>query len=375
MPLPKCPTCNSADVRTLAAAYVAGTTNFQSTSVYIGSKGNRGVVPGFGTTRTLQASLLRPPKKKDWTIVGWFVPFFVVVFFVSLFSDSEVGNDFIFATAVSVVLTSFCSIWHYEKARQHNESVYPEEMGRWERSFVCDRCTTVFEVSRQRHTQVMISESTPRSDEGELSLLHASSGQMLLTSSISPSDMELGDLLTSAKQGNVEAQFELGQRFEFGTNGMPQNQTEAAKCYRMAAEQGHAEAQACLGALLWYGEGIEHNLPEAVTWTRRAVDGGSKKAERNLGLMYEYGEGADQDYAEAARLYRPAAEREDPPAQSYLGSLYERGLGVPLNLTEAAVWYSRAEKHSALAKEGLARVLSKAEATQDPQDSNTQIES
>ncbi len=67
------------------------------------------------------------------------------------------------------------------------------------------------------------------------------------------------------------------------------NDTEAARLYRLAADQGYARAQ------------------------------------DNLGLFYEQGRGGlPKDYAQAARLYRLAADQGHPAASGNL-----RGLGRP----------------------------------------------
>lgn len=49
-------------------------------------------------------------------------------------------------------------------------------------------------------------------------------------------------------------QFHLGRRYTDG-DGVPKDTMEAAKWYRMAAEQGHTEAQFCLGRLYDKGGG------------------------------------------------------------------------------------------------------------------------
>ena len=52
----------------------------------------------------------------------------------------------------------------------------------------------------------------------------------------------------------------------------------AAKWYRKAAEQWHAEAQYLLGRMYRFGEGVEENDAEAEKWFRKAAAQGHKKA-------------------------------------------------------------------------------------------------
>ena len=51
------------------------------------------------------------------------------------------------------------------------------------------------------------------------------------------------------------AQFNLGLMYDKG-EGVPQDDAEAVRWYRLAAEQGHAEAQANLGWMYDAGRGV-----------------------------------------------------------------------------------------------------------------------
>ena len=124
--------------------------------------------------------------------------------------------------------------------------------------------------------------------------------------------------------------------------GVPQDYAEAARWYRQAAEQGHADAQLNLGIMYDNGQGVPQDDVEAVRWYRQAAEQGHAGAQFNLGTMYDYGEGVPQDYAEAARWYRQAAEQGDADAQLNLGIMYDNGQGVPQDDVEAVRWYRQA---------------------------------
>ena len=74
----------------------------------------------------------------------------------------------------------------------------------------------------------------------------------------------------ASKQGNAEAQFNLGIMYEIG-RGVTQDYAGAAKLYRDAAEQGHALAQFNLGVAYEYGRGMTQDYAEAVGWYRKAA--------------------------------------------------------------------------------------------------------
>ncbi len=57
-----------------------------------------------------------------------------------------------------------------------------------------------------------------------------------------------------------------------------QDNTEAAKWLRKAAERGHADAQFNLGVMYNNGEGVPEDDIEAVKWYRKAAEQGNALA-------------------------------------------------------------------------------------------------
>ena len=74
---------------------------------------------------------------------------------------------------------------------------------------------------------------------------------------------------------------------------------EAARLYRLAADQGLARAQKSLAVLYDFGRGVTQNYGEAVIWYRLAAEQGNAEAQFNLGTMYANGQGVAQDYVHA----------------------------------------------------------------------------
>lgn len=123
---------------------------------------------------------------------------------------------------------------------------------------------------------------------------------------------------------------------------MPRDDVEAARWYRQAGDQGHADAQYKLGTMCHRGEGVPQDDAEAVRWYRRAAKQGLVDAQVNLGFMYAMGLGVLQDYVEAMRWYRRAAEQGSAIAQNNIGFMYAEGQGVSQDYTEAVRWLRRA---------------------------------
>jgi TPR repeat protein len=142
----------------------------------------------------------------------------------------------------------------------------------------------------------------------------------------------------SAEQGYANAQYNLGFMYNKG-NGVPQDYETAAKWYRLAAEQGNANAQNNLGVMYdkgnhvplvlfrtshpdWTGTWQDYKI--AVKWFRLAAEQGNANAQNNLGGMHDKRRGVRQDYETAAKWYTLAADQGHAIAQSNLEILQKK---------------------------------------------------
>jgi peptidoglycan hydrolase CwlO-like protein len=75
--------------------------------------------------------------------------------------------------------------------------------------------------------------------------------------------------LPLAKNGEPEAQTNLGEILEKGLGGAPQPDL-AVEWYQLAAEKGYARAQVNLGSMYERGLGVPKNMPKAMEWYRKA---------------------------------------------------------------------------------------------------------
>ena len=154
------------------------------------------------------------------------------------------------------------------------------------------------------------------------------------------------ELLPLALAGDAAAQFNLGLMYDRG-HGVPQDDAEAAKWFRKAAEQVDALAKYSLGVMYREGQGVPQDYAKAMKWFRAAAAQGEAKAQFNIGSMFHKSEGVPQDYAEAARWWHKAAEQGDVKAQLSLGTLYVEGLGVPQGYILAHMWLNLAVANGA----------------------------
>ncbi len=128
---------------------------------------------------------------------------------------------------------------------------------------------------------------------------------------------------------------------------MARDDREAAKWYRLAADQGNVKAQTSLGFMYEKGEGVPQDYAKSLIWYRLAAQQGSKQAQYNLALMYDKGEGIGQDSNEAVFWYRRAAQQELAAAQHNLGLMYLNGQGVAQDYVVAYGWVGLATSSSA----------------------------
>ena len=126
-----------------------------------------------------------------------------------------------------------------------------------------------------------------------------------------------------AEQGDVDAQFNLGVMYATG-EGVPENDAEAVRWYRLAADQGYTNAQLSLGLMYANGEGVARDLAEAVKWYRLAAEQGDAMGQYALGFMYDYGEGLPDDYVLAYAWYNLAAAQGNKVARKNKDNLRTR---------------------------------------------------
>ena len=138
--------------------------------------------------------------------------------------------------------------------------------------------------------------------------------------------------------------------------------------WKPLAKQGDAFAQYNLGAMYYNGHGVPQDNIEAVKWYRLAANQGNTRAQSNLGVMYDKGEGVPQDDAEAVKWYRLAAKQGNAAAQYNLGVMYQSGTGLLQDNVMAHMWYNIA---SANGDEGAGELRDKRAAVMTPSDIST----
>lgn len=165
---------------------------------------------------------------------------------------------------------------------------------------------------------------------------------------------ELGDAISQAVLGDIYSDIKLG------TVDYPQ----AAKYYKMAADQGQRDGEFGLAVRYVTGQGVPKDDGEALRWFKAAADQGHADAQYDLATMYEVGQGTETDLPLAVYYHKLAAQQGVVKAQYRLGILLTKGQGIETDRVSAYKWFMLSQdsiKQSAAELNELRHALSPAE--------------
>ena len=141
-----------------------------------------------------------------------------------------------------------------------------------------------------------------------------------------------------ARQGDAEAQWQVGVTYaRLGdlARALPQ--------LTSAARAGQARAATLLGWLYEDGRGTERNIEEARRWYRLAAEQGEADAMAALGRLLLQ-ERSPEARAAARQLFRRAAGLQDPDGQYYLGWTLTEDAKGPRDDAEAYDWFLKSAR-------------------------------
>jgi TPR repeat protein len=156
---------------------------------------------------------------------------------------------------------------------------------------------------------------------------------------------ELPALEAKAQAGDPQSQTLLALAYHSGAL-LKNDEVEALRLLRLAAEKGYMPAEESLGIYYAAGIGMEKPDPQAaLKWYTAASQKGSVDATTNIGSMYASGDGVPKDMTTAIQWFRQAAEAGGGAAAYDLAMIYARGDGVPRDQQLAALWLTKAANH------------------------------
>lgn len=143
----------------------------------------------------------------------------------------------------------------------------------------------------------------------------------------------------AAEAGDADAQFDLAQAYKLG-RGVPQDMRQAEGWYRKAALQGHDQAQATLGLILFQGG----DRTSAMPWLKQAAEKGEPRAQYVYGTALFNGDAVTKDWPRAYAMMTRAAATGLPQAKTSLAQMdqfmpmaqREQGTAIAANLPPPA---------------------------------------
>jgi cell division septation protein DedD len=148
-----------------------------------------------------------------------------------------------------------------------------------------------------------------------------------------------------AERGNADAQFNMGQAYRLG-RGVSSDLRIAQSWYEKAAQQGHEEAQANLGVILYQNGRHAAAMP----WIVKAANYGDARAQYILGTVLFNGSPLPRDWPRAYALMTRAAGQGMPQAATSLNQMEkhipaldrQRGIALAQQMQNGAPAYSAA---------------------------------
>ncbi len=131
-------------------------------------------------------------------------------------------------------------------------------------------------------------------------------------------DKAIGYWRKGAELGDADCQTSMGMIYQAGDkipSGVAADPAEAAKWYRLAAEQDHTEAIQHLAMMTVGGMGIEKNHEEAARLFRKGAELGNGDCIWGLGHCYLKGRGVPVDSVMAYALYTASLDGVERPEQ------------------------------------------------------------
>lgn len=220
---------------------------------------------------------------------------------------------FAFITTLSVsIFASSCKESTPESSAQ-NSTLTPADSGATEKNKQVAAITQELEVAKQKASQ-----SNSAADYYAVAKIHA---QLVNEGASTPQDVLLW-CEKAANLGHTEAMATLGALFYQGGN-IPQDIEKAKEWLTKAAAAGNAESHFYLGLMHAKGQSFPPDMQQAWVHVRQAADGGMALAQVFLGNALIMGtDGLAQDQPAGLTLLEKAASSKDPYALETLGKLY-----------------------------------------------------
>lgn len=131
------------------------------------------------------------------------------------------------------------------------------------------------------------------------------------------------------------------------------NDAEAFRLNRVAAEYGMHDAVLAMGWFYLNGVGVEANEDEAIRWYRRSARQGEPRAMFSLGYIAYF----RKDYSEALKWFERALGKDHHRSGFWIGKIYWRGQGVDRDRKRARSYFAQAAERKVVEAQRAIRFL------------------
>lgn len=132
------------------------------------------------------------------------------------------------------------------------------------------------------------------------------------TATAKPSSIQ--SLLVAANQGDVQAQYNLGMRYQYG-NGVQKSHSKAHRWLDKSAQTGSAQAQYALSLFYQQFAQNQQGTKKALLWLKKAADQDLADAQYSLGMMFKNGTFVYPNAVEARKWLQMASKQGHVAAQ------------------------------------------------------------
>lgn len=131
------------------------------------------------------------------------------------------------------------------------------------------------------------------------------------------------------------------------------NDAEAFRLNRVAAEEGMHDAVLAMGWFYLNGVGVEANEGEAIRWYRRSARQGDPRAMFSLGYIAY----CRKDFAQALKWFERALSKNHHRSGFWIGKIHWRGQGVDRDRKRAQSYFARAAQRKVVEAQRAIRFL------------------
>lgn len=177
------------------------------------------------------------------------------------------------------------------------------------------------------------SKSNTFNSTSDIAAWHAKRQQQLSARLGDVNNGVIDELKRRASSGDVDAQYQLGNRFQTG-HQVKANIYQAIHWFTQAGNAGHGQSQYALALIYKERASTSADLAKSVSWAKKAAESGYVEAQYHLGMMYTNGEDIARDPGQAKYWLDQASQQGHVAAQIAL--LSDANNPQPNNLQQVA---------------------------------------